>query len=228
MLGALGLVAAALPFANRFEREVAAVDPAPRVPVAATAQSEAEAAPPSIPELPPPEPTAPTAEALPEGAPEPVLEEAPDAPEAVPEATPEEATGAGTEAAPAAAGEGAVAGESDFRSLLDAADLAGRQRRYADAEGLLTQALAQRPDDFEVTYQMALTLVRLRRRDEAHEWLRKAVALNGTSPLPWLLEGDVFLQEGKRRDAIRAWTRCLSVRPGFASCQERLARANRR
>jgi predicted negative regulator of RcsB-dependent stress response len=113
---------------------------------------------------------------------------------------------------------------TEAAALLEQAKQAREQGRHGEAEALLLRVLAQHPDDSGARYQMALTLVRLHRLEEAHTQLALAKEANPESPLPWLLEGDVFLQEGQRPKAMRAWTRCLEIRSDFEGCSERLAR----
>jgi predicted negative regulator of RcsB-dependent stress response len=107
---------------------------------------------------------------------------------------------------------------------LEKAKQARDQSRPKESEALLSQVLARYPNDFGARYHMALTLVRLRRFEEAHAQLAQAMELNDESASAWLLEGDIFLQEGRRRDAVRAWTRCSEIEADFASCTDRLAR----
>ena len=100
------------------------------------------------------------------------------------------------------------------------------QMRHAEAEALLSRVLALHPNDFGARYHMALTLLRQRRFEPAHAELARAKELNPESPLPWLLDGDVSLQEGRLPQAVRAWSRCVDIRDDFQPCGERLLRWN--
>lgn len=113
---------------------------------------------------------------------------------------------------------------SEAAELLQRAKQARDEARHKESEALLSQVLARYPGDFGARYHMALTLVRLRRFDEAHAQLSKALELNSESASAWLLKGDIFLQQGRRRDSLRAWNRCLELQADFPTCQERLAR----
>jgi Flp pilus assembly protein TadD len=108
--------------------------------------------------------------------------------------------------------------------LLQRAKQARDAARPKESEALLSEVLTRYPDDFGARYHMALTLVRLRRFDDAHAQLAKAIELNSESASAWLLKGDIFLQQGLRREALRAWNRCLELQAAYPSCQERLAR----
>jgi Flp pilus assembly protein TadD len=113
---------------------------------------------------------------------------------------------------------------SEAAELLQRAKQARDASRHKESEALLSELLARYPDDFGARYHMALTLVRLRRFAEAHAQLAKALELNNESASAWLLKGDIFLQEGRRREALRAWNRCLELQADLPTCHERLAR----
>jgi predicted negative regulator of RcsB-dependent stress response len=113
---------------------------------------------------------------------------------------------------------------SEADALLERAKQARGERRAKEAEALIAEVLTRYPNDFEARYYMALTLVTLRRFDEAHAQLAKAMELNHESASAWLLEGDIFLQEGRRPQALHAWKRCIDVAADFSACHQRLAR----
>jgi hypothetical protein len=113
---------------------------------------------------------------------------------------------------------------SKAAELLQQAKRARDGARPIQAEALLSEVLTQYPGDFGARYHMALTLVRLHRLEEAHAQLSKALEVNDASAGAWLLQGDIFLQEGRGREALRAWKRCLAVEAAYPSCQQRLTR----
>jgi tetratricopeptide (TPR) repeat protein len=88
------------------------------------------------------------------------------------------------------------------QAFVLAADLALQEKRGADAEALILQAMKQRPDLPELHYRLAL--VALERGDYAKgiELLQKEVASNPSHQMAWYWLGSAYVQSGKLDEAV--------------------------
>lgn len=84
---------------------------------------------------------------------------------------------------------------------------------YEGALKLYRQAAAQRPDDAYVYYGIAVTLLQLKRLDEALEALGKAVELASSDPMLHLALGNVYQEKGDKQKAAAALRKASSLSP---------------
>jgi tetratricopeptide (TPR) repeat protein len=109
--------------------------------------------------------------------------------------------------------------EAEFRKVLDLNPdnasalnylgymLADRNMRLTEAQKLIGKALELEPNNGAYLDSLGWVKFRLGRFDEAENYLRQALGMPGVSKDPTVHDhlGDVYLQQGKLKDAIAQW-----------------------
>jgi tetratricopeptide (TPR) repeat protein len=101
--------------------------------------------------------------------------------------------------------------------------LADHKRDLAEAQSLVTAALAQMPDNGAVLDSMGWVLFREKRYDEALAYLKRAQDL-GDDPEIDVHLGEVQWAKGEKAAAHKTWQDALERNPGNAALKERVAR----
>jgi|GEM_PF-778439 len=94
--------------------------------------------------------------------------------------------------------------------LHDLSQLTGMMQR----QELLTLAIKECPDDYQINYYYAYNLERLRRYEQALDYYQAAVRLKPDFAKGYFGLGGVYLALGKNKTAIDAFNRGLSLDPG--------------
>jgi len=128
--------------------------------------------------------------------------------------------------------------EADLRKVIDTDPqnaqalnalgytLADRTDRYAEAEKLIDQALAIRPDDFFILDSKGWVLYRLGKLDEAIVYLRRAYEQVSDAEIAAHL-GEVLWVSGNQKEAREILDAALKATPDNAHLQEVIERLNR-
>ena len=104
--------------------------------------------------------------------------------------------------------------------------LADRTDRYAEAEKLIDQALALRPDDFFILDSKGWVLYRLGKLDEAIVYLRRAYEQVSDAEIAAHL-GEVLWVSGNQKEAREILDAALKATPDNTHLQEVIERLNR-
>lgn len=104
--------------------------------------------------------------------------------------------------------------------------LADRTDRYAEAEKLIDQALALRPDDFFILDSKGWVLYRLGKLDEAIVYLRRAYEQVSDAEIAAHL-GEVLWVSGNQKEARQILDAALKATPDNTHLQEVIERLNR-
>lgn len=99
--------------------------------------------------------------------------------------------------------------------------LVDRTRQYREGLALIEQALEITPDNGAVLDSMGWALARMRRYDEALEYLERARS-HITDPEVELHLGEVMLKMGRKDDAREIWEQALERYPDNTDLQRRL------
>jgi aspartate beta-hydroxylase len=116
--------------------------------------------------------------------------------------------------APARAATGAaspIAPGSDLANRVREAQAALAQGRVDAAARAFAEARSLAPDDAQLARRHGLALARLGRHDEAEAALRDAIRLDPGLPGPQLHLGGVLEATGRRREAVAAYFRALTL-----------------
>jgi tetratricopeptide (TPR) repeat protein len=88
------------------------------------------------------------------------------------------------------------------------------QKKYGEAEKVLTRAVQLAPESFDAHEELAKALLpHLQRTPEAEVHLRKAVSLNNTSVEAHILLGNVLLREHNTEGALKEYQESLRLAP---------------
>lgn len=93
--------------------------------------------------------------------------------------------------------------------LQDLSQLKGMMQRHE----LITQAIKECPDDYQINYYYAYNLERLRRYDQALYYYEETVRLNPDFAKGYFGIGDVYLALGMSKTAIDSFKKGLSLAP---------------
>jgi Flp pilus assembly protein TadD len=85
--------------------------------------------------------------------------------------------------------------------------------RYAEAEAICRQILAARPDNLAALRLHSATVLKLGKRKEAMELLRRAAEVDARSTEGWQRLADLCFAEGRFADAAAAWARIAALDP---------------
>jgi Tfp pilus assembly protein PilF len=89
-----------------------------------------------------------------------------------------------------------------------------KQKKYPEAEKVLTRAVQLAPESFEAHEELAKSIMPvLARTPEAEQHLTKAVALNGKSVEAHILLGNVFLRKRDNDGALREYKEAIRLDP---------------
>jgi len=111
--------------------------------------------------------------------------------------------------------------ESDKRqAALDTC----RAGSFADAEPLLKDVHARRPDDVEILDCLARGYLKSGRSDEAEPYLTRLIALRPNEPEFLLLRRDLYQSQKRREEAYADATRLLELTPGDQDLVSQLMR----
>lgn len=97
-----------------------------------------------------------------------------------------------------------------------------RQRKYSDAEGALRKALSINPDFIQARITLGFLYKELRRFQEAATEFSFVVDRGLPYPTVAFNLGLIYRKLGKREEAIRAFTRALELKPGFADAKTQI------
>ena len=101
--------------------------------------------------------------------------------------------------------------------------LADKTDRFAEAEKLIDQALALRPDDHFILDSKGWVLYRLGKIDEALTYLRRVFESNPDSEIAAHL-GELLWVSGNKKEAKKIWDTALKATPDNASLQNVIER----
>jgi len=110
--------------------------------------------------------------------------------------------------------------ETDFEALppyIDAIRALLQQRRFAEAETMMTEALARHPDHPLLLDWQGILLSALGRPTEAIDALQRAVTLDGHRPEAEYNLGGLLLNQGETEAAIGWLQSALAARPNIAA-----------
>jgi len=114
---------------------------------------------------------------------------------------------------------------SDFYRVVDEAmDLQGK----GDVQGALTKwrdALVMDPQDARANNGIGIVLGQLRRTEEAVQYFKKAIEIDGDFFEAYYNLGIVLTREGRVDEAIDAWRNSIRVRPDYSQGHENLGYA---
>ena len=102
-----------------------------------------------------------------------------------------------------------------------------RAGRFAEAERIYRQVLAQQPDHAEALNQLGALARRSRRLDAAVELIRRAIQLQPDLAPAHCNLGNALIDKGQFDEAIAACRRAIALRPNYAEAHGILANALR-
>ncbi|HEY3901737.1 MAG TPA: tetratricopeptide repeat protein [Chthoniobacter sp.] len=95
--------------------------------------------------------------------------------------------------------------------------------RLAEAEPLLREVVAARPDHAKAWHQLGLVVLALGRPGEAVECIGRAIALNPSDAYPYSDQGVAYAHLGRGEEAVACYERALRLAPELAYAHRNLA-----
>jgi len=89
----------------------------------------------------------------------------------------------------------------------------GKLKGMMQRQELLTRAITECPDDYQINYYYAYHLERLRRYDQALHYYEAAIRMQPDFAKGYFGMGDVYLALGKNKTAIDSFSKGLSLDP---------------
>lgn len=111
---------------------------------------------------------------------------------------------------------------ADAQAALGAADAKAAEAAFGDARTWYARAVTINPAYPEALYNLSLTLLQLRRLDEAAATARRLVKVAAGLANHHFILGTVELQRGQAAEAERAFRAALKLDPGCVDCVMRL------
>lgn len=116
----------------------------------------------------------------------------------------------------------------DGRRRAEQANQLLAQRRWVEAEALITKLLAEAPDDQEGLLLLGRLRLQQRRCDEAERWFQKGLTTRPDSPNAWVQLGMARYCLTRWADAAKAFEQAIQLKPDFAQAHFNLGLARSR
>jgi Flp pilus assembly protein TadD len=113
----------------------------------------------------------------------------------------------------------------DPQALRDAAIALHMQGNLGDAEPLYQQSLRLQPGDFQTLAMYGLLAAQSGRLERAAKLFRRAITIDGNSPLAHNNLGSVLAQLSSYEEAVASFTRAVELAPEYAEAHSSLGAA---